>query len=132
MACGESSMKPVMIVVLLCLATGAESYAGEISAIKRIKPEQMGEFVTLSGSVSEFTSPTLQNEPYGFILTDATGDKIRVVTWPDIFKHVKDRKRLETTGTVIEVTAEVAEYKGKMELHVQDYEEVKVGGNAAR
>lgn len=113
---------------LIASAATAEVLPG----VKAVKPERLGEFVTLSGTVSEFTSPTLQNEPYGFVLTDAAGDRIRVVTWPDIFKHVKKKSRLETTGTVVQVTAEVAEYKGKMELHVQDYEEVKVGGDAAR
>jgi hypothetical protein len=49
-----------------------------------------------------------------------------VCAWPEIFEQISQKDRLRTTGTLIRVTAEVVEYEGRLELQIQDWEDVKI------
>lgn len=115
-------------IALLCAAAlaGASAAATELSAIEDITTDHIGEFVTLQGSAAGYFQPPEERTPYAFNIRDKNGQTIRVVAWPDIFENVKDKTLLQTTGTSVFITAQVAEHSGKLELHLQDWEELIV------
>src|SRR5690606_17577205 len=86
----------------------------------------IGEFVTVRGHVAEFYPPPEPRAPYAFDLKEVGGQQMRVVAWPDIYERVDNHQLLKAPGTSVTLTAEVAEYKEKLELHLQDWEEITV------
>lgn len=95
-------------------------------AVSKITPEHTGEFVTIVGGAEWFTPPGAARGPYSFQLRDAQGSTIRVCAWPEIFDKIAQGNMLRTTGTLVRLTAEVAEHNGRLELQIQDWKEVEV------
>jgi len=94
--------------------------------ISSISSDNLGEFVAVSGRTKEFYPPPEPRAPYAFLLEDASTATMRVVIWPDIYARVDNHPLLEQQGTSVTLTAEVAEYKDKIELHLQDWEEIRI------
>lgn len=91
-----------------------------------ITPQQIGEFITVSGTAEQFRAPSSRREPYSFRLRDQSGQSIRVFAWPETMTAIKGWQDLTTTGTKVSMTAEVIDHEGEFELQIQDWAEVKV------
>lgn len=94
--------------------------------VSSISNDNLGEFIAVSGHTKEFYPPPEPRAPYAFLLEDASTATMRVVIWPDIYARVDNHALLEQPGTSVTLTAEVAEYKDKIELHLQDWEEIHI------
>lgn len=115
-------------IALICVAglAGAAAAARQISAIDEITADHIGEFVTLYGTAAGYFLSREERAPHAFHVRDSAGQTIRVVAWPDIFENVKNKTMLQTSGTRVIITAQVAEHSGNLELQLQDWEELIV------
>jgi hypothetical protein len=113
---------------LICIALAPASVwaATQVNSASDLTPDQIGEFVTISGHTTHFRAPSNDRSPYWFRMRDSSGTEIRAVAWPDVLKSVSHWQALATTGTSITLTAEVADYEGTLELHVVDPTELLV------
>ncbi len=102
-----------------------------VLTVDMIKADNIGEFVTVEGVSAGYFVPREQRTPYALRLKDKSDNIIRVTAWPDIFERVSKRDLLHTTGTHVIVTAEVAEHDGELELHLQDWEELRISETTA-
>jgi hypothetical protein len=128
-----ANIKIIFALAAVTLAGADAQAVTPVNSARDLTPDQIGEFVTLSGRTSDFRKPRSSREPYSFRIKDTAGATIRVCAWPDILQTVSRWEALQTTGTEISLTAEVADYNGTLELHIQDGEEVHVDapGSAA-
>lgn len=117
---------PILILFIFLAGQIAFAEAADIVPFTEVKPQRIGEFVTVSGHVAAFYPPPEPRAPFAFSLKDAGGQQMRVVVWPDIFFRVEKHQHLEQPGTTVTLTAEIAEYNEKLELHLQDWEEITV------
>lgn len=120
-----------VLLAVMCLPGRGGAETVTTQTIKGIVPDNIGEFLPISGQVAVVIPPPEPRAPYGFLLQDKAGDRMKVCVWPDIFARVDNRDLLQTTGSLVTMTAQVVEYKDKLELHVLDWEEIDVVPGAA-
>ncbi len=120
----NSKFKVILTPLLACIA--GVTVAGKTTSFDQVKPERIGEFVTVSGTIDAFHLPPEPRAPFAFTLGDGAGRPMRVVVWPDIFERIDKGDLLRSPGTSVTLTAEVAEYNERLELHLQDWEEIDV------
>lgn len=99
-------------------------------AVNSITKAQTGEFVMVEGATESYKPSDSERAPHSFQLNDGTSS-IRVAIWPNIFEQIAGKEALSRGGVKIRLTAEVAEFQGKTELHVGDPNEVVIGGPAS-
>jgi DNA/RNA endonuclease YhcR with UshA esterase domain len=117
----RSFISAVVSVMIICVSTA--SFA-EPAAISSVAKDSVDKEVTIAGKTSSFRASTQPKAPNSFFLTDSTG-QMRVVIWPDVFDQVKDQTPLKTDGSELEVKGKVAEFRGKIELHVANAADIK-------
>ena len=118
-------MKQILSVcAALLLASGAFA---ETTA--NVTVERAGESVNLTGNVISFNASRSATAPNSFMLRDSAG-QTRVAVWPDVFAAVVGREGL-VAGAQVSVKGEVAEFKGRAEVHVKDPAGLKIGAAPA-
>ncbi len=116
---------PSAALVLSLMLPGLACAAESIKTTEVTK-DKLGQLVTVEGKTSSFRPSRGERSPNSFFLKDNAGE-IRVVIWPDVYKKIANSKSLETEGTSVQLEGEVAEYREKIELHVPDADQVKIG-----
>ena len=111
----------VVSVMTICLTTASFAEPTPISSIAK---NSVDKEVTIAGKASSFRPSTQPKAPNSLFLTDSTG-QMRIVIWPDVFDQVKDQTPLKTEGSELEVKGKVAEFRGKLEIHVANAADVK-------
>jgi len=96
----------------------------------QVTKDKLGQLVQIEGAAGSFRGSKGERSPNSFFLKDDAGE-IRVVIWPDVFSKIQNSKALEANGTKVSLEGEVAEYREKIELHVQDADLFKVQGGGA-
>lgn len=118
-------MKQIFSVcVALLLATGAFAETTADVTVAR-----SGDSVNLAGNVISFNASRSATAPNSFMLRDAAG-QTRVAVWPDVFAGVVGREGL-VAGAQVSVKGEIAEFKGRAEVHVKDPAGLKIGAAPA-
>jgi DNA/RNA endonuclease YhcR with UshA esterase domain len=111
----------VASVMTICIS--AASFA-ESTSISSIAKNSVDKEVTIAGKTSSFRPSTQPKAPNSFFVTDSTG-QIRVAVWPDVFDQLKDQAAVKTEGSELEVKGKVAEFRGKLEIHVGNVADIK-------
>ena len=118
-------MKQILnVCAALLLAAGAFA---ETTA--DVTVERKGESVNLTGNVISFNASRSATAPNSFMLRDAAG-QTRVAVWPDVFGSVVGREGL-VPGAQVSVKGEIAEFKGRAEVHIKDPAGLKIGAAPA-
>ncbi len=120
-------------MTLLTCAFSLAQTTTATTAIASIGKEQVGKSVCIEGQVTGFRASRSERAPNSIYMQDASGG-IRVCVWPNVYSKLEPKisDQIRTTGTKVLLTAEVAEFRNKVELHLKDAEEVeagKAGGN---
>jgi hypothetical protein len=123
----DSSIRTPLLLIAVFVTLCTSGFAAEQTSISAIQKTHMGEFVTISGTVDRYFPSDSDKSPAAFIVKDGSG-KMRVCAWPDIFHRIAGVSALSKRGTRVTLTAEIAEYNDKIELHVADYAEVHIKG----
>jgi DNA/RNA endonuclease YhcR with UshA esterase domain len=87
--------------------------------------DKLGKTVELKGTASSFRESKGEKSPNLFTLKDASGE-ITVVIWPDVYEKISNKESLETDGSNITLQGKVSEYKGKIQVSVNDAATVKI------
>jgi hypothetical protein len=102
-----------------------------LAVVADITVDNIGEFITIRGTAAGHNPPREDRAPHAFEIKDKDGKLIRIVAWPEIFDNVENKMLLNDHGTAIVITAEVTEYKGRLELQLHDWKEIRVGETTA-
>lgn len=119
-----SSLCAVAAAAGLMLFESGTAAAADPIAVARVYDKERGEEVTLEGRVQEFRSSDRANVPNAFALRDESGS-IRVAIWPNVFNELPFREQVND-GAVVRVTGAVAEFRGKMEVHVRSADGIEL------
>lgn len=115
-----------LMVCLAATVTGSLAFGVTTTTLAKITGDNIGEFVAVQAKVAAFYYPIEPRAPYALLLKDDEGGRMRVTIWSDIFNLINQRDDLKTTGTALTLTAEVAEYNDKLELHLADPAEISI------
>ncbi|MGI8908893.1 MAG: exodeoxyribonuclease VII large subunit [Candidatus Sumerlaeaceae bacterium] len=113
------------VVAAAVPCSGAE--AVKTSAVTK---DKLGQQVTVEGKTSSFRASRGEKSPSSFMLKDSAGE-VRIVIWPDIYGQITGKEALEKDGTQVTIEGEVAEYREKIELHLNNASGVKISSDDA-
>lgn len=94
--------------------------------VAQIDKSKVKQTVQVSGTVESFRASRSEKAPNSFKLKDQSGS-IRVAIWPDVFNAIPAKDAVKD-GANVTVKAEVAEFRGAIELHVNQASDVQVAG----
>lgn len=103
---------------------GQSGSPAAVTPINQITKEKQGQSVVVSGTISGFTASRSERAPNSFQLKDDSA-QIRVAIWPDVFTQIP---AVIKDGDKVTVRAEVADFRGNMELHVNAPTDIALGG----
>jgi DNA/RNA endonuclease YhcR with UshA esterase domain len=120
-------LKTALIAAFAATVTAA-GFAQSV-AVSSIGQDSVGKQITVAGKTSSFRGSKQPKAPNSFFLNDGTGT-IRVVAWPDVFDQIKIKDSLSVDGTEVEAKGKLAEFKGKLEIHVGNAADITLKGGA--
>jgi len=94
-----------------------------------VTQDKVGQVVELSGTVTSFQPSRSDRAPNSFKLKDDAGT-IRVAIWPDVFSQISSRDALKE-GAKVHVKGKVAEFRGAIEIHVNNASDITIEGAPA-
>ncbi len=118
--------------LMLGLALGlwvAVAFAQAPIKTSDVTQDKLGQIVTLKGTLKSFQASRSERAPNSFRLDDGAGT-IRVAIWPDVFERIPQKSAL-TEGAMVQVKGKVAEFRGNLEIHVNNPNNVTVEGAAS-
>jgi DNA/RNA endonuclease YhcR with UshA esterase domain len=95
----------------------------------QITQDKIGQIVELQGTVKGFQASRSERAPNSFKLEDSAGT-IRVAIWPDVFSKIPQNSALRD-GAKVRVKGKVAEFRGALEIHVNNASDIQIEGAAA-
>ncbi len=110
-----------LALALLCATTFAQTPIGQISS------SMVGQPVVIEGAVTQIVASTYERQPNRLTVTDDSGS-VTVVIWPDAFDALAPAP---TQGSQVRIDGQVGEYRGQLQVRVNDAAEVTVAGGAA-
>lgn len=110
----------VILAGAICTGVFAESI-GDLSL------DRAGEEVTIEGAITRLLPSSYERQPNRLTVTDPSG-AVTVVIWPDVFGAISPAP---AQGLAIRVTGEIGEYRGELQVQVEEADDVAVLGEAA-
>ncbi|MBX7245202.1 MAG: hypothetical protein K1X53_06865 [Candidatus Sumerlaeaceae bacterium] len=121
-------MKSRFVGLVLAAVLAVAPAFGENTQVGSIKADMVKKNVEVEGTVGSFQAARSEKAPNSFKLKDSSGD-IRVCIWSNALDALPNKADLKD-GAKVKVKAEVAEFKGAIELHVNDAKDLKIEGGS--
>lgn len=117
-------LAPFIVIVILLSSFVFSQGTSAITPINMINQKNIGQAVTVGGKIVSIQSPRTDTTPYSIYLTDDT-ETIRIVLWKETYNQISIKEQLKP-GTKIRVTGQVKDFKGNINLNVNNASDVQL------
>ena len=89
----------------------------------QLNRSQIGNIITVQGSVREFQPAWNDRVPHSIFLQDATGSIIRAVYWDDV-SQMLGNERIPKPGQLLRITGQLNEFQGNLQLLISNASDI--------
>lgn len=112
---------------VLCISPAASGEEPEIVPIGSIRPDTLGDTLTITGRIVNVIPPNSENSPCSLYITDEE-DTVRAVIWKQTWENIPVNHALKP-GVLVYVRGKIKEFSNNLSLYVEKPGDITIKGS---